>query len=240
MKKLTLKNLRILLILSFIVIFLLILSLILNNHNINIQSPSLKIEYSKKINCQEKEELIKEDNYKIYTYCIDNLYINKNNKLIEFKEYYQEHKDIIDKLIKKDKNPLYYKDGGSIKYIVDNISIIKCHTLTGNEDIYIGDKNLKYEDNFCQENNSKVDQYLSYTYLILYLTPSSEEDYLYLTLRKENDDVVETVRVSKSIYNEYEVNKYYEFTFLVNNETILNRAIDIFNSATLAKVTRLD
>lgn len=39
-----------------------------------------------------------------------------------------------------------YKDGGSIEYYYENYTIIKCHTLDGNRDVYIGTKDLKLND----------------------------------------------------------------------------------------------
>lgn len=39
-----------------------------------------------------------------------------------------------------------YKDGGSMEYNYENYTIIKCHTLDGNRDVYIGTKDLKLTD----------------------------------------------------------------------------------------------
>lgn len=39
-----------------------------------------------------------------------------------------------------------YKDGGSIEYHYDNYTIIKCHTLDGNRDVYIGTKDMTIHD----------------------------------------------------------------------------------------------
>ena len=39
-----------------------------------------------------------------------------------------------------------YKDGGSLEYHYENYTIIKCHTLDGNRDVYIGTKDLKLTD----------------------------------------------------------------------------------------------
>lgn len=35
-----------------------------------------------------------------------------------------------------------YKDGGSMEYHYENYTIIKCHTIDGNRDVYIGNKTL--------------------------------------------------------------------------------------------------
>ena len=39
-----------------------------------------------------------------------------------------------------------YQDGGSMEYHYENYTIIKCHTLDGNRDVYIGTKDLKLTD----------------------------------------------------------------------------------------------
>ncbi len=39
-----------------------------------------------------------------------------------------------------------YRDGGSMEYHYENYTIIKCHTLDGNRDVYIGTKDLKLND----------------------------------------------------------------------------------------------
>lgn len=42
-----------------------------------------------------------------------------------------------------------YRDGGSIMYERDNLRILKCNTVDGNKDIYIGYNNLEYKDGYC-------------------------------------------------------------------------------------------
>ena len=48
----------------------------------------------------------------------------------------------------KDKkiNIVVYKDGGTTEYHYENYTIIKCHSLEGNRDVYIGNKDLKLSD----------------------------------------------------------------------------------------------
>lgn len=52
------------------------------------------------------------------------------------------NQDEKDRKIKAD----MYKDGGSMEYHYENYTIIKCHTLDGNRDVYIGTKDLKLTD----------------------------------------------------------------------------------------------
>lgn len=51
--------------------------------------------------------------------------------------------EIISEAQRDIKNPILYKDGGSIEYHYDNYTIVKFHTLDGNRDVVIGNKNLK-------------------------------------------------------------------------------------------------
>ena len=55
-------------------------------------------------------------------------------------------KPIIDELEQVD----MYKDGGSIMYKNNDIAILKCNTVSGNKDIYIGKSNLRYESDYCK------------------------------------------------------------------------------------------
>lgn len=58
--------------------------------------------------------------------------------------------EIIEKAIKDEKEGKItsemYKNGGSMEYHYDNYTIIKFATLSGNRDVYIGNKNLKLTD----------------------------------------------------------------------------------------------
>jgi hypothetical protein len=42
------------------------------------------------------------------------------------------------------------KDGGSILYKNKDFSLLKCNTLAGNKDVYIGHTSMKYEKNYCK------------------------------------------------------------------------------------------
>ena len=52
------------------------------------------------------------------------------------------NKDLKEKNITGD----MYKDGGSMIYKYNNYTIIKCHTVNGNRDVYIGSKDMKISD----------------------------------------------------------------------------------------------
>ncbi len=54
--------------------------------------------------------------------------------------------EIIEKANKDFPNAASYDDGGSKKYHYENYTIIKCHRLDGNRDVYIGTKEMTLND----------------------------------------------------------------------------------------------
>lgn len=92
-------------------------------------------------------------NYTIYAYD-GSVNIKIEDKEYSLKEALLENKitmeEIIEKANQDEKDGKIkteiYNDGGSIKYHYENYTIIKCHTLDGNRDVYIGIKDLKLMD----------------------------------------------------------------------------------------------
>ncbi len=54
--------------------------------------------------------------------------------------------EIIAKANKDFPNAISYDDGGSMEYHYENYTIIKCHRLDGNRDVYIGTKDMTLND----------------------------------------------------------------------------------------------
>ena len=96
----------------------------------------------------DKSETEKYD-YTIYGYD-GSVNIRIDGKDYSLKEALLENKitmeEIIAKANKDFPDAVSYDDGGSIEYHYDNYTIIKCHTLDGNRDVYIGTKDLKLND----------------------------------------------------------------------------------------------
>ena len=96
----------------------------------------------------DKNETDKYD-YDVYVYD-GSVNIRIDGKDYSLKEALLENKitinEIITKANKDEKNGAIkvnmYKDGGSMEYHYENYTIIKCHTLDGNRDVYIGNKDL--------------------------------------------------------------------------------------------------
>jgi len=99
-----------------------------------------------------------EESYTIYYYGIKSATINLDNQKHDLGEALSLGKITIDEIINElkiygelnDGGTMIYKDGGTKKYLTDNYTIIKCNTLNGNKDIYIGNEDMEYEESFCK------------------------------------------------------------------------------------------
>jgi len=128
----------------------------------------LDITFSNIDDCNRKPQLlIGKDNINIYTYCINNIKVNTSNKQINLKEYLANNDNSIENIIKTLILDDVIYDGGTKIYKGNNITLIKCNTLEGNKDIYIGNSDMKYKSNFCKENN--------YTFFKTYTILSASE-----------------------------------------------------------------
>ena len=87
--------------------------------------------------------------YTIYGYDgIVNIKIEGKNYLL--KDALLQNKITMDEIIAKANNDfpnaVSYDDGGSMEYHYEDYTIIKCHTLDGNRDVYIGTKEMTLND----------------------------------------------------------------------------------------------
>ncbi len=108
-------------------------------------------------NKEEVKEYYKSSEQTIYLVGADELYIEDFTNSLEeqtFKNYISSTSKTIDNAVKKLTDELdqedIFKDGRSIRYRNNEISVIKCNTIAGNKDIYIGADDLEYRDNFCK------------------------------------------------------------------------------------------
>lgn len=92
-------------------------------------------------------------NYDVYAYNV-NVQIEINGNTLNLGTALLENKITMEEIIAKANNDLLdgkitgdmYKDGGSMIYKYDNYTIIKCHTLDGNRDVYIGTPEMTIND----------------------------------------------------------------------------------------------
>lgn len=109
---------------------------------------SNKIEKKKILN--NKDLSADKQDYNLYFYGLDEVNVTVDNKTMLLEDALKNGKITIQGIIQKANkdipNAISYKDGGSIEYHYENYTIIKCHTLDGNRDVYIGTKDLKLTD----------------------------------------------------------------------------------------------
>lgn len=92
--------------------------------------------------------------YNLYFYGLDEVNVTLNNKTMSLEDALKSGKITIDGIIQKankdEKNGKIkaeiYKDGESMEYHYENYAIIKCHSTSGNRDVYIGIPNMKLDD----------------------------------------------------------------------------------------------
>jgi hypothetical protein len=111
------------------------------------------IEVVKTEQCDNKAKLYyAEENRSIYNYCLDQITVNTNIKTTQLKDYLEIDSTAIDFIINNftEEPEGSYDDGGSFLYFGNDFNILKCHTLAKNNDIYIGNKNMEYFNDFCK------------------------------------------------------------------------------------------
>ena len=103
------------------------------------------------------KEYLKLDNETIYlSENVSELFIVENKNQTSLRKYIINSTESMDKSIESITNLLnkqsILKDGGTIifKNKDKNITLIKCNTIDGNKDIYIGNYNLSFKSNMCK------------------------------------------------------------------------------------------
>ena len=118
--------------------------------------------------CNNKAQLLVEQkDRKIYTYCLNDVTIKINDKEENLKNFIETDDKAIDKIIDTLEFEDAFSDGGTKTYRGENLTLVKCYTLDGNRDIYIGNQNMKFKQNFCDNNN--------YTFVRTYTVKSIKE-----------------------------------------------------------------
>ena len=115
------------------------------------QQDNHQIKITKTKDCDNQViEYYQYEEQKVYLVCLDDIKLNDVTLKDYFSKTYQTFNDSINSLINNMELIDTYKDGGTKLYKNDTISIIKCNTIDGNKDIYIGDINLEYQENYCK------------------------------------------------------------------------------------------
>lgn len=92
--------------------------------------------------------------FNLYYYGLDEVTVKVNDKIMPLEEALRSGKVTLQGIVAK-ANKDYesksirgdmYLDGGSMEYYYDNYTIIKCHSLNGNRDVYIGIDGMTLND----------------------------------------------------------------------------------------------
>ena len=94
---------------------------------------------------------------KYYTRCIDNIIWHHNGEKTELKEALEKGITDMNEIVKTLDKRETFRDGGSVLYRdrksilnkASTLTILVCNTLEGNQDFYFGNKDMEYENGFC-------------------------------------------------------------------------------------------
>lgn len=149
------------------------------------------------------------------------------------------------------------------KYNGEICNGINTHKIILNKDIYYikesckeiqkGDKqatisteDLETINNIISQNktneiNSIAESYtFTKTYNVVNVADSNDENYLYLTIRKFQDEEVKTVKVQRSLANTVKKENNYEFTFQYTNNIAEDNIESIFANTMLIAIKKTD
>lgn len=215
-------------------------------------------------NYEFKEYLTLQDK-KIFTICMDEVYLKENNKKITLKDYLKDNNNDIEEFINKLEHYTTLNDGGTKIYKNDDITLIKCNTLDGSKDIYIGSNNLDTTEAFqkgaCGKkfiNDKKFERIYKLNKIEIVKEIELEDKTVNLYELELSDElgnftsisvvygvslalVVDENKFAHALKEEYlqllEEGKYYKFTF--NNkygELIKEDIKEIFEKCGIAKI----
>ncbi len=182
---------------------------------------------SEKINCDYKPMLLFEaDNYKVYSYCVDNIKINNERLNRNNLQSFIYELDKID-----EDNKLMFKDGGTILYKGTSMNVLKCNTILdfslSNNDIYIGDSEMDYKINFCKPNNE--------TEVKRFTVEEVGVDYLVVSRENEKD------KVPYYFNKVLDVGKEYDFEMMFPEDLIIEDKIsEIFSLGTIVEIREVE
>ncbi len=203
-----------------------------------------QIEYQNQNECNKPELLMSKEERNIYTYCLENTTIKINDENIELKNYIEDNNDAINQIISTLKLEDTLMDGGTQIYKGD-ITLIQCNTLDGNQDVYIGNKDMEFKQNFCKDNNYTFIR----TYTINEVSKYTEQQYTeegspvtygnsFKVTLSEFQGETKTVIINNLWDITLEKDKTYEFEFMLNEDAIeIEEKIEyIFKNSTIVGV----
>lgn len=135
----------------FLFIFIILIDIMILINMLTVKQLITQMFYvEEKSSCSQLEK-IEFDKYNLYLDCIDVTYETKNHYQISLSEAFKTkeitRKDIKEKLSKKETIP---STATIYTNTEENITFILCQTSEGNKDIYVGNKTMQYNENFCK------------------------------------------------------------------------------------------
>lgn len=135
----------------FLFIFIILIDIMILINMLTVKQLITQMFYVEEKNSCSKLEKIEFDKYNLYLDCIDVTYETKNHYQISLSEAFKTkeitRKDIKEKLTKKEIIP---STATIYTNTEENITFILCQTSEGNKDIYVGNKTMQYNENFCK------------------------------------------------------------------------------------------
>lgn len=205
---------------------------------------TLKIEGIDIQDCTDKKTFYFEHKgLRYYLSCLSDVKVTFQGKNISLQEAIEEDLITMEELTQKLPIVEAIPSISSTIYKVDenedifNLSIIKCNTQTGNQDYYLGNENMKYENSFCERNCNFIR-----TYHILNIEENKDPNYYSATLMQYQGEEIRTVKIKKDLNQKYKMNAAYEFTFtkdeldLVTDDSMKN----LFETFRVIKVEQTD
>lgn len=181
------------------------------------------------------------NNNNYYLYCLDEMIVDYGDRTLELNKAFEMKQitmDFIYEQFKENSNIISYDDGESKKYSNNNFSLLSCKTISGNHDYYFGPSDMEYREGFCQD----VPYTCSFTrtYLVLDMSESNDDKYIYLTLREFQAEEVVTVKVKRELASKIIEDNYYEFKFASTGKSSNVDIKSLFEANTLLSVNPTD
>ena len=135
----------------FLFVFIILIDIMILINMLTVKQLITQMFYVEEKSSCSKLEKIEFDKYNLYLDCIDVTYETKNHYQISLSEAFKTkeitRKDIKEKLTKKETIP---STATIYTNTEENITFILCQTSEGNKDIYVGNKTMQYNENFCK------------------------------------------------------------------------------------------
>lgn len=189
--------------------------------------------------CSTSTLYMSENGNKVYTYCLDSIKVNVEGKFMELSEYYKENKLILDKITRKMEEKTTYDDGGTKLYISDinDLAILRCKTKDGNNDTYIGHKDMGYEIGFCEDRIPPIEaQEFEKVYHVYNVISAGNDEIKYVTLYEPEGTDVETVKVKASLASKLKRDKKYTFKFYSESIPFESDIKTVFNNSEVVEI----